>query len=177
MNSLLPEQQTTKHVKIELSPSPAPELTRPPLTSKDDVALPIQEAESHNAEPPPQINKEDTVATAHLIITSPFSREPRTITLLKDEITLGRAGSSDILLDEDTITSRHHAHIKRDGENYIIYDKRSSYGVTVNDHKLEEGVGHILKEGDHIQIGDYSLLFSFQHTKNRGDSPVEHVLR
>lgn len=151
---------------------------QPQPAQKHDESPPIQETKNHDPEPQSHVATVDMPLTAQLVITSPFSQESRTVTLLKDEVTLGRAGSSDILLDEDTITSRHHAHIKRERENYVIYDKRSTYGVSVNEQKkLEEGVGHILREGDSIQIGDYHLHFSFQPLKDTNDTHIEHVLQ
>ena len=82
------------------------------------------------------------------------------VTRAGDEITLGRAGSSDILLDYDTLTSRHHALLKREGRHYVIYDQRSSRGVFVNGHKLADGTGQVLTDGDRIRIGNYELIFS-----------------
>ena len=159
----------------EQTPFP-PEPVQPQPTPEREVESPSREIKNRYTEPLSHTAEVDVVPTAYLIITSPFPREPRKIPLLKDEINLGRAGSSDILLDEDTITSRHHAQIKREGDDYIIYDKRSTYGVTVNEQKLEESKGQALKEGDHIQIGDYSLLFSFQLTRDTDEARIEHAL-
>ncbi len=155
---------------------PAPEPLQPRPTPEREVESPSQEMKNRYTEPLSYIAEADVVPTAYLIITSPYPREPRKIPLLKDEINLGRAGSSDILLDEDTITSRHHAQIKREEEHYIIYDKRSTYGVTVNGQKLEEGIGQALQEGDHIQIGDYNLLFSLQLIEDTDEARIEHAL-
>ncbi len=157
----------------EQTPFP-PEPIQPQPTSEGD--MPAEEIKSRYTEPLSYTTDIAVVPTAYLIITSPFPREPRKLPLLKDEVNLGRAGSSDILLDEDTITSRHHAQIKREGEQYVIYDKRSMYGVTVNGQKLEENVGQVLKEGDSIQIGDYSLLFSFQLIQDTDEARIEHAL-
>lgn len=161
----IPEQTPFPPGPVQPQPTPEREVEPPSRKIKNRYTEPL----SHTAEV-------DVVPTAYLIITSPSPREPRKIPLLKNEINLGRAGSSDILLDEDTITSRHHAQIKREGEDYVIYDKRSTYGVTVNEQKLEEGIGHALKEGDHIQIGDYNLLFSFQLTRDTDEARIEHAL-
>src|ERR1019366_4837720 len=50
---------------------------------------------------------------ASVIITSPYTPKSQEIILEQDEITLGRAGSSTILLDQGTLTSRHHALLKQ----------------------------------------------------------------
>ncbi len=155
---------------------PATEPTQPQPNPEREAVQPTQEIARRYTEPLVQPIQTDVVPTPYLIITSPFPREPRKIPIQKDEVTLGRAGASDILLDEDTLTSRHHAHIKRDGENYVIYDKRSTHGVIVNQQKLEESIGHSLQEGDTIQIGDYNLLFSFQLTEDTDAARIEHAL-
>lgn len=177
---------------VVIPPPPAPDIAQPipeqtpfspttePIQPQPDpgwkAEQPTQEIARRYTEPLAHPIQTDVVPTPYLIITSSFPREPRKIPIQKDEVTLGRAGSSDILLDEDTLTSRHHAHIKREGENYVIYDKRSTHGVIVNEQKLEEGIGHSLQEGDSIQIGDYSLLFSFQLTEDTDAARIEHAL-
>lgn len=163
----IPEQTPFPPATEPIQPQPAPER---------EAEQPTQEVAKRYTEPLSHTIETDVVPTPYLIITSSFPREPRKIPLQKDEVTLGRAGSSDILLDEDTITSRHHANIKREGESYVIYDKRSTYGVIVNEYKLEDGTGYPLKEGDSIRIGDYNLLFSFQLTKDTDEARIEHAL-
>jgi serine/threonine protein kinase len=159
--------------------TPFPPATEPIQTQSHPerkAEQPTQEIARRYTEPLAHPIQRDVVPTPYLIITSPFPREPRKVPIQKDEVTLGRAGSSDILLDEDTLTSRHHAHIKRDADHYFIYDKRSTHGVIVNEQKLEEGVGHSLQEGDTIQIGDYKLLFSFQLVEDTDAARIEHAL-
>jgi serine/threonine protein kinase len=96
---------------------------------------------------------------ARFIIISPYSEEHREVNLEQEEITLGRAGSSDILLDYDSQTSRHHALLKRENNRYVIYDRRSISGVFVNGQKLASDRGQVLLDGDHIRIGNYELIF------------------
>jgi serine/threonine protein kinase len=155
---------------------PNTEPVQPQTSPQPEVEQSTQEIAKRYTEPLAHPAHTNVVPTPYLLITSSFPREPRKIPLQKDEITLGRAGSSDILLDEDTLTSRHHAYIKREGKNYVIYDTRSTYGVLINEQKLVEGIGHSLQEGDHIQIGDYSLLFSFQLTEDTDAARIEHAL-
>lgn len=107
----------------------------------------------------PQIQPEQIVTVPRLIITPPYTEQSSEIRLESDEITLGRAGSSDILLDQDNLTSRHHALLKRESNTYIIYDRRSAEGVFVNGQRIEIEVGRELADGDHISIGNYELIF------------------
>ncbi len=98
-------------------------------------------------------------ASAYLLITSRGSKSPHEIKLEGEEITIGRAGDSDILLDQDTLTSRHQALLKYEHGQYVLYDQRSAYGTTVNGQQLTPGKGYPLQEGDKIGIGSYELVF------------------
>jgi len=111
-----------------------------------------------------------SIPPARFIITSPYTQQPVEVTKEGDEITLGRAGSSDIVLDYDTLTSRHHALLKREDEHYVIYDLRSFSGVFVNGHKLAVDVGQLLSVGDHIRIGNYELIFRPHEEETRAEA-------
>ena len=63
------------------------------------------------------------------------------------------------MLDQDTLTSRHHALLKRDGDRYFIYDRRSANGVMVNGEKIVSETAYEIKNGDYITIGEYELIF------------------
>jgi serine/threonine protein kinase len=109
----------------------------------------------------PQKTAEQPQASAKLItaliVTSPYLSAPQEFHLEKEEITLGHAGSSDILLDRDQTTSRHHAMLQREGDQYYAYDLRSDQGVVVNGQKLTPGIGYPLADGDRIFICSYTL--------------------
>jgi serine/threonine protein kinase len=96
-----------------------------------------------------------------LIVTSPFTNSPYEFLLLNEETNVGRAGASDLLLDQDNLTSRHHALIKRTGDHILIFDKRSNNGVFINGQKIEIERGYELADGDHISIGNYELIFRY----------------
>lgn len=69
--------------------------------------------------------------------------------------TIGRAPSSDIFLDDVTV-SRAHASIKRDPSGFIFTDAGSLNGSYINN---EQKSSHRLTTGDEIQIGKFHLLF------------------
>jgi serine/threonine protein kinase len=113
-------------------------------------------------EPETEINlteAEDSAITGHLIIFSPYTEQPKIVELHGEEMTIGRAGSSDILLDWDDLTSRHHALIKCDNDHFLIFDRRSANGVQVNGLPIRSDTGYSLIDGDHITIGNYQLTF------------------
>ncbi|HLX56716.1 MAG TPA: FHA domain-containing protein [Ktedonobacteraceae bacterium] len=117
-------------------------------TSADQQILPA--AAQETAQP---------VEIARVIITSPYADEPYEVKLEGDAFTIGRAGSSAILLDQDNLTSRHHALLKREGRRYLLFDMRSANGVLVNGQKIIAESGFELLDGDHISIGNYELIF------------------
>ena len=94
-----------------------------------------------------------------LIISLPGSTETYEFVLEREETTIGRAGSDDVLFDQDASTSRHHALLKREDDHYVLYDQRSANGVFVNGQKLADDTGYMLADGDQISIGIYELVF------------------
>lgn len=154
--ALPPTEQPEEAPLPEPLPQPAPDvftpLPEPPPPSEaiPDVEQPVQQAEHSSA----------TGKTgAFLIITHPSLEGPHMIPLEQDEITIGRAGSSDILLDQDSSTSRHHALLKREEGHYVIYDRRSANGVLVNGQQIASESAYALEQDDHITIGDYELIY------------------
>ncbi len=72
-----------------------------------------------------------------------------------DLLTIGRDPSSDIFLDDITV-SRGHAEVRRVGARYWIRDVGSLNGIYVNRQLTEDSE---LNEGDEVQIGKYKLVF------------------
>jgi hypothetical protein len=69
--------------------------------------------------------------------------------------TIGRASSSDIFLDDVTV-SRSHATITREGSGFIFTDSGSLNGSYINNVQTSS---HRLTTGDEIQIGKFHMLF------------------
>jgi pSer/pThr/pTyr-binding forkhead associated (FHA) protein len=159
-----PEPDISQPIPEPDMPQPAPDVPQP-LPEPNVPQTPPQAEHAHleNLSPYqellPQTQPEQTTAIPRLIINSPYTEQPYEIRLESVEITLGRAGSSDILLDQDNLTSRHHALLKHENDAYLIYDRRSANGVFVNGQKIEIEVGYELADGDHISIGNYELIF------------------
>ena len=72
-----------------------------------------------------------------------------------DGSTIGRASSSDIFLDDVTV-SRTHATIVREGSGFIFTDSGSLNGSYINNVQTSS---HHLVTGDEIQIGKFHMLF------------------
>jgi len=76
---------------------------------------------------------------------------------LKGVSNVGRARDNQVVLEDATV-SRHHAWIKLEGEEYLVFDIGSANGTFVNDEKIEEP--HRLENGDVIRFGDAEFVFT-----------------
>ncbi|MGA0237342.1 MAG: FHA domain-containing protein [Acidimicrobiales bacterium] len=73
----------------------------------------------------------------------------------QDVTTVGRHPTSDIFLDDITV-SRRHAEVRRDGARYWVSDVGSLNGTYVNRDRTE---GAELVDGDEMQVGKFKLVF------------------
>jgi pSer/pThr/pTyr-binding forkhead associated (FHA) protein len=72
-----------------------------------------------------------------------------------DRTTVGRQPSSDIFLDDVTV-SRKHAEFLRDGDAFRVRDVGSLNGTYVNRDRVDDAP---LAAGDEVQIGKYRLTY------------------
>ncbi|MBM6546352.1 FHA domain-containing protein [Janibacter sp. YIM B02568] len=76
--------------------------------------------------------------------------------LLDDaEVTSGRGPSSDIFLDDVTV-SRKHAVFSRGEDGFTVRDVGSLNGTYVNSERIDSA---LLRTGDEVQIGKFRLVF------------------
>jgi pSer/pThr/pTyr-binding forkhead associated (FHA) protein len=80
---------------------------------------------------------------------------PRVITLLRNEILLGRSTDADIHISSQR-ASRIHASIVRKGQDYQIRDHQSHNGIFLNGVKINSA---LLRDGDVLQIADALFVF------------------
>lgn len=79
------------------------------------------------------------------------------VILLRGALTIGREPDNDLVVDEETVSSRHARLLPRDGR-WWIEDLGSTNGTLVNDAQV---VGSLpLGRGDLIQMGRVRLRFS-----------------
>jgi hypothetical protein len=75
---------------------------------------------------------------------------------------IGRSMDNELTIPDNSI-SRRHAEIQRESNGqFVVYDRGSTNGVYVNNHKVTR---HLLHEGDIIEIGDIFLRFT-QHPED-----------
>ena len=78
--------------------------------------------------------------------------------IVTDIFRIGRDPESNLVLKNDTKTSRRHASIKRQGIRYILQDEGRSNGTLVNGAKITGPVD--LKIGDTVTIGSREFKFT-----------------
>lgn len=83
----------------------------------------------------------------------------------KPRVTIGRASSNDIHLDETGI-SKKHAVIFCIGNDHIVEDLESTNGTLVNGDRITR---HILQNGDVIQAGKYE----FKYVNNKANPEID----
>ena len=164
--SLSAPQAATTTVEMNLSKTSSVSLPETPLpiSTTDSTPQPGEIWEETPATLPYRAEKggeqaNQTAQAPMLCIIHPALPPGTTSALNQETVTLGRSGSSNILLDLDDNVSRHHALLRREGANYFIADQRSTLGVYVNDKKLASEEEYALQDGDKISIGEYKLIF------------------
>ena len=83
---------------------------------------------------------------------------PRTFKLVQDELIIGRADDAAIRLPSAR-SSRHHARLKRRGEEYTVRDDESRNGIFLNGIKVHSAV---LRDGDILQVAD--CVFAYRES-------------
>ncbi len=90
----------------------------------------------------------------------------RTFPLTDDELSIGRDPSNQISL-LDSLASRRHCVIRRDGEGFLLEDLDSRNSTFVNDVPVKE---RRLTNGDQIRIGKSILVFQGLSLENSHDN-------
>ncbi len=119
---------------------------------------PVQPVEEHTA---PGLSLDDQAAinalpegSALLIVVRGASTGSRFL-LDADRTGAGRHTSSEIFLDDVTV-SRRHAEFIREGNTFRVRDVGSLNGTYVNRERVDECT---LKSGDEVQIGRFRMTF------------------
>ncbi len=144
-------------------PQPAPDVFTPPVPETDPMPSPPPQTDFSNeaviSTQHEEMPEQQPTLQPHLLISLSGMQNDYIFLLEREEIAIGRAGDSDILLEEDALASRHHALLRHEANYYVLYDLRSASGVFVNGQKLYAEQGYQLTDGDLISIGNYELIF------------------
>jgi hypothetical protein len=98
----------------------------------------------------------ETVDPRLVVLSSPIY-PPGTLVRLRRDVTFGREGDNDVVLDGDDYVSGHHARVVvRDGARYVE-DLGSTNGTHVAGHALV--AEHRLRVGDEVRVGETELRY------------------
>ena len=101
--------------------------------------------------------------------TRAIQRAPKTLAILVDKVrpderydlsgttNIGRARDNQIVLQAASV-SRHHAWIKSEGEDFVVFDVGSANGTFVNGEQIREP--RRLESGDVVRFGDAEYVFT-----------------
>jgi pSer/pThr/pTyr-binding forkhead associated (FHA) protein len=104
-----------------------------------------------------QLNEETTKlpSNIYLIITNQI------FPIVKQTTHIGRLLVNDIVV-QDLKISRHHASIRFENGNFVIYDNDSTGGTFVNNQQISKCV---LSSGDLISLADVEMMFLHNSSK------------
>src|SRR5215471_1816701 len=86
--------------------------------------------------------------------------QPRMFNVKEEVASIGRATDNDIVLNDFSV-ARRHAYLKKENEDWVLYDNGSTNGVRVNDEAVPRAV---VRDGDQVLIGTFTLRFRDEPT-------------
>ncbi|MGX6446957.1 FHA domain-containing protein [Patulibacter sp. S7RM1-6] len=92
---------------------------------------------------------------AALVVRAGGGREGESVPLAGERVTIGRRPSSDLFLDDVTV-SRDHALVVSRADGWHLDDLGSLNGTYVNRRRIESA---LLRDGDEVQVGKFKLTF------------------
>ena len=112
------------------------------------------------------VNSNQVVATGGEVFIARFelkgSRKDRRLEFSSNgRLSVGRAGSSDLMID-DTSVSKIHASLVIDAEHRLsVADTGSTNGTFINDERIAYGTAPKLAEGDRVKFGMVEVIFEY----------------
>jgi DNA-binding response OmpR family regulator len=82
----------------------------------------------------------------------------REVSLVGENLSIGRAEDNDVALAQDRRVSRRHAELHREGAHWVLHDLDSTNGTFINEQRLT--APRPLHDGDVIGIGEATFTFS-----------------
>jgi hypothetical protein len=139
--------------QTEVAPAAWPEAAPPPPPPPTPSPQPDQ---AEAAIPPVGGTRVIERAPKHLAMLVDKAQPDRKFDL-KGTVNVGRAHDNQMILEDPTV-SRHHAWIKSEGEEFLVFDVGSGNGTFVNDVRVEEP--RQLENGDEIRFGEAAFVFT-----------------
>ncbi|PNW78313.1 hypothetical protein CHLRE_09g402350v5 [Chlamydomonas reinhardtii] len=91
-------------------------------------------------------------------------------------LTLGRTKKTKIHLKDDSISEKH-AEFAWTGSHWTVTDTCSSNGTRVNGAKLKPNEPHVLKAGEHVALGDETIMTVELSQQSLANVSLEWLMR
>lgn len=101
---------------------------------------------------------------AFLKITNSLNGNEETLKLEGHVWTVGRSPSSEIYINDSSI-SRKHFELSKTGQGYFVTDFDSSNGTTINGEKIAANHPYPVRSGDVISIRNIQIVFEVRNTQ------------
>lgn len=105
--------------------------------------------------PNPTLMLNTTAPVLAWLVMEKGDRPGQTFRLQDGDTTIGRLGTCDVALNDPAV-SRQHAKIRKEGEDFFVYDLAATNPVLVNKQAVTR---QLLVEGDRLEIGNTVLVF------------------
>ena len=157
----LDNSETTGQVRIDAQildahslndPNAALEATR--SMSPAQAAALVQQAQAQMQAPAQPIPRPETLPPAWLTLYRPSQGQPMKLT--KPVIQIGRHLTNDVVINGKRV-SRHHAQIRFEHGQWVLYDLGSTNGVGINGVLTHQPVP--LKNNDRVAVGEFEFVF------------------
>jgi eukaryotic-like serine/threonine-protein kinase len=110
------------------------------------------------SEPPPSAPPPAPPQPADQLIIIGEDERTRRQSLQQDSFTIGRTPANDIVLFEDSVSSRH-ARLQRSDNGWQVVDLQSTNGTFLGNKELAPHVPHPWPPGEKLSIGPFTLLW------------------
>ncbi len=87
---------------------------------------------------------------------------------------IGRAANNDLVLEGDSVSRRHAELVYSGAGSFQLIDLGATNGVFVNDHKIDREA--TLHDGDRMDIGEHTLLFSLDEPGATAEAAEQTVM-
>jgi hypothetical protein len=130
------------------------------------AAAPRAPIAARSAPPAPRVPPASTAArpvastggAARLMTVNPVDPVPSEYSLFKDEVTVGRGETNDVVIPHASVSRAHARLMKRNGA-YELMDLNSTNGTFVDDRKLSGS--QMLPNGSRVRFGDVQFILRF----------------
>ena len=131
------------------APAGAP---RSPVVIPSPQPRPVQSASTTSSRPAA------TVGGARLTTVNPIDPVPAEYSLFKDEMTVGRGETNDVVIPHASV-SRNHARLQKRNGSYELMDLNSTNGTFIEDHRIAGS--RMLSNGSRVRFGDVQFILRF----------------